>query len=95
MRSKGEPSHMAGQIEKVATNQVPEAELRIVEVTASSGTIVRLQDVAVATTPRTGEKIELKEGKFKVVEVSHEFSGSPLKHVVVVAVEKPQPTVAE
>jgi hypothetical protein len=30
-----------------------------------------------------------------VVEVSHEFSGSPLKHVVVVAVEKPQPTVAE
>lgn len=94
MRSKGEPSHMAGQIEKVTTNQVPEAELRIVEV-ASSGTIVRLQGISVATTPRTGEKIELKEGKFKVVEVSHEFSGSPLKHVVVVAVEKPQPTVAE
>jgi Na+-translocating ferredoxin:NAD+ oxidoreductase RnfG subunit len=85
---------MAGQIEKVTTNQVPEAELRIVEV-ASSGTIVRLQGISVATTPGTGEKIELKEGKFKVVEVSHEFSGSPLKHVVVVAVEKPQPTVAE
>jgi hypothetical protein len=95
MRSKGELSHTAGQIEKVATNQVPEAELRIVEVTASSGTIVRLQGVSVATAPRTGEKIELKAGKFKVVEVSHEFSGSPLKHVVVVAVEKPQPTVAE
>jgi hypothetical protein len=95
MQSKAEPSHMAGQIEKVATNQVPEAELRIEEVTGSSGTIVRLQGVSVVAVPRTGEKIELKEGKFKVVEVSHKFSGSPLKHVVVLAVEKPQPTVAE
>ena len=95
MQPKREPSHMAGQIKKVATDQVPEAELRIVEVTASNGTIVRLQGVSVATAPRTGEKIELKEGKFKVIEVSHEFSGSPLKHVVVVAVEKPQATVAE
>ena len=95
MRSKGEPSHMAGQIERVATIQVPQAELKIVEVTASTGPIVRLQGVSAATAPRTGEKIELKEGTFKVVEVSHEFSGSPLKHVVVVAVEKPQPTVAE
>ena len=95
MQSKREPSYMTGQIEKIAANHVPEAELRIVEVTASSGTIVRLQGVSVATAPRTGEKIELKEGTFKVVEVSHEFSGSPLKHVVVVAVEKPQPTVAE
>lgn len=95
MRSKAEPSHMAGQIEKVATIQVPEAELRIVDVTASTGALVRLQGVSAATAPRTGEKIELKEGTFKVVEVSHEFSGSPLKHVVVVAVEKPQPTVAQ
>src|SRR5436853_6955779 len=95
MRSKGEPSHMAGQIEKVATNQVPEAELRIVEVTASSGTIVRLQGVSVATTPRTGEKIELKGGKFKVVELSHEFYGSTLKHVEGVSVEKPLRTVEE
>lgn len=75
MRSKGEPSHMAGQIEKVATIQVPEAELRIVDVTASTGALVRLQGVSAATAPRTGEKIELKEGTFKVVEVSHEFSG--------------------
>lgn len=95
MRSKREVSHIAGQIEEVATTQVLEAELRIVEVTGSNGTIVRLQGVSVATAPRTGEKIELKDGKFKVVEVSHEFAGSPLKHVVVVAVEKPQPTVAE
>lgn len=95
MRSKGEPSHMAGQIEEVATTQVPEAELRIVEVTGSNGTIIRLQGVSVATAPRTGEKIELNAGKFKVVEVSHEFYGSPLKHVVVVAVEKPQPTVVD
>jgi hypothetical protein len=95
MRSKRELSHMAGRIEEVATTQVLEAELRIVEVMGSNGTIVRLQGVSVATAPRTGEKIELKAGKFKVVEVSHEFYGSPLKHVVVVAVEKPQPTVAE
>jgi hypothetical protein len=95
MQSKREPSHITAQIKKVRTNQVPEAELRIEEVTAASGTVVRLQGVSVATAPRTGEKIELKEGKFKVVEVSHEFSGSPLKHVVVVAVEKPQATVAE
>jgi hypothetical protein len=95
MRSKAEPSHMAGQIEKIATIQVPEAELRIVDVTASTGALVRLQGVSAATVPRSGEKIELKEGTFKVVEVVHEFSGSPLKHVVVVAVEKPQPTVAE
>jgi len=77
---------MPGQIERVATIQVPQAALRIVEVTASTGTIVRLQGVSAATAPRTGEKIELKEGTFKVVEVSHEFSGSPLKHLVVVAV---------
>jgi len=95
MQSKREPSRMAGQIKKVATIQVLEAELRIVEVTAASGAVVRLRDVSVATAPRTGERIELKEGKFKVVEVSHEFFGSPLKHVVVVAVEKPQATVAE
>jgi hypothetical protein len=86
---------MARQIEKIATYQVPQAELKIVEVRASRGTIVRLQGVSAATAPRAGEKIELEEGTFKVVEVSHEFSGSPLKHVVVVAVEKPQPTVAE
>ena len=95
MRSKREPSHMPAQIERIATIQVPQAELRIVEVTASTGTTVRLEGVSAATAPRTGEKIELKEGTFKVVEVSHEFSGSPLKHVVVIAVEKPQPAVAE
>ena len=86
---------MAGQREKVATNQVPEAELRIEEITGSGGTIIKLQGVSVVTAPRVGEKIELKEGKFKVVEVSHEFSGLTLKHVVVVTVEKPQPTAAE
>ena len=42
-----------------------------------------------------GEKIELKEGKFKVVEVSHKFSVSPLKHVVVVTVEKSQRTAIQ
>lgn len=45
--------------------------------------------------PRVGENIELQEGKFRVVEVSHRFSGSSLKHVVVVTVEKPQPTVVD
>ena len=95
MPSEREPSHLAGQIDKVATYQVPQAELRIVEVTASSGMIVRLHCVSAASAPRAGEKIALEEGTFKVVEVSHEFSGSPLKHVVVVAVEKPQPTAAE
>ena len=34
-----------------------------------------------------GEEVELKEGKFKVVEVNHQFSVSPLKHVVVVTVD--------
>src|SRR5207237_6088377 len=58
MQSKREPSHMAGQIKKVATNQVLEAELRIEEITASSGTVVRLQGVSVATAPHTGEKID-------------------------------------
>ena len=86
---------MAGERKKIATNQVLEAELRIEEITGSSGTIVRLQGFSVVTAPRLGEKIELKQAKFKVVEVSHEFSGSPMKHVVVVTVEKPQPTVAE
>lgn len=72
MPCKREPSHMAGQIGKVAMYQVPQAELRIVEVTASSGMLVRLQGVSAATAPRAGEK-----------------------NVVVVAVEKPQPTSAE
>jgi len=56
MRSKGEPSHIAGQIEKVATIQVLEAELRIVDVTASTGTIVRLQGVSAATAPQHGRE---------------------------------------
>jgi hypothetical protein len=34
-------------------------------------------------------------GEFKVVEVSHEFYVSPLKHVVVVAVEAPTPVAGK
>ena len=85
---------MAGQRENVAIGPI-EAELRIEESTGSSDSIVRLQGVLVGTAPRVGEKVELKEGKFKVVEVSHQFSVSPLKHVVVVTVEKHQPTAAQ
>lgn len=85
---------MAGQREKVAIGPI-EAELRIEESTGSSSTSVRLQGVLVGTAPRMGEMIELNEGKFKVVEVSHQFSVSPLKHVVVVTVEKPQPTAIQ
>ena len=85
---------MAGQREKVAIGPI-EAELRIEESTGSSDSIVRLQGVLVGTAPRVGEKVELKEGKFKVVEVSHQFSVSPLKHVVVVTIEKHQPTAAQ
>jgi hypothetical protein len=84
---------MAGQREKVAIGPI-EAELRIEESTGSS-TSVRLQGVLVGTAPRMGEMIELKEGKFKVVEVSHQFSVSPLKHVVIVTVEKLQPTAIQ
>jgi|GEM_PF-6214991 len=79
---------MAGQKEKITTIQIPEAELRIEEITGSSGSIVRLQSVSTVTAPRVGEKIQLNEDKFKVVEVSHRFSGSPLKHVVIVTIEK-------
>jgi hypothetical protein len=86
---------MTEQREKVATIQSPKAELRIEENTGSGGTILRLQGAWTATAPRVGENIDLQEGKFKVVEVSHRFFGSPLKHVVVVTVEKPQPTVAQ
>ena len=63
---------MAGQREKV-----PKAELRIEEITGSSGMIVRLQGVSVATAPRVGEKIELKKGKFKVVEPKSATPGQP------------------
>jgi hypothetical protein len=83
---------MTGQKEKVAIGPIA-AELRIEENTGSSGTIIRLQGVLVGTTPRVGENIELKEGKFKVVEVSHKFSVSPANHLVIVTVEKPHPTV--
>jgi hypothetical protein len=86
---------MAGQKEKITTIQIPEAELRIEEITGSSGSIVRLQSVSTVTAPRVGEKIQLNEDKFKVVEVSHRFSGSPLKHVVIVTVEKPQGTAIQ
>ena len=86
---------MAEQREKVTTIQMPRAELRIEEDTGSSGTIIRLQGVSVATAPRAGENIALNEDKFKMVEVSHRFSGSPLKHVVIITVEQPQPTVAQ
>lgn len=86
---------MAEQREEVTTIQMTKAELRIEEDTGSSGTILRLQGVSVATAPRVGENIELNENKFKVIEVSHRFSGSPLKHVVVITVEKPQPTAVQ
>ena len=85
---------MAGQREKVAISPI-EAELTIEENTRTSGAIIRLQGVLAGTAPRMGEMIELDEGKFKVVEVSHKFSVSPLKHVVVVTVEKPQPTAIQ
>ena len=84
---------MTEQRERAATIQIPKAELRIEENTGSSRTILRLQSAWVATVPRVGENIELQEGKFTVVAVSHRFSSSSLKHVVVVTVEKPQPTV--
>ena len=42
MQSEGGPNHMAGQKEKAATIQIPEAELRIEEITGSSSSIVRL-----------------------------------------------------
>ena len=86
---------MAEQREKVTTIQTPKAELRIEEDIGSSGPIIRLQGISVATAPHVGENIELNEDKFRVVEVSHGFSGSPLKHLVVITVEKPQPTVAQ
>jgi hypothetical protein len=72
-----------------------EAELRIEERTGLSRKVVRLQGVLVGAAPRVGEMIEVEEEKFKVVEVSHKFSVSSLKHVVVVIVQKPQPTVAQ
>ena len=86
---------MVRQTEKVTTIRIPETELRIEEITGSSGSIVGLQSVSTTTAPRVGEKIQLNEDKFKVVEVSHRFSGSPLKHVVIVTVEKPQATAIE
>jgi hypothetical protein len=82
---------MAGQRRKGAISPI-EAELIIEKSAGSSGTVVVLQGVLVGTTPRVGEKIEVEEGKFKVVEVSHKFSVSPMKHVVVVTVEEPQST---
>jgi len=85
---------MIGQRKKGTISAI-EAELRIEESAGSSDSIVRLQGVLVGTAPRVGEKVELKEGKFKVVEVSHQFSVSPLTHVVVVTVEKHQPTAAQ
>ena len=80
---------------KKGTISAIEAELRIEESAGSSDSIVRLQGGLVGTAPRVGEKVELKEGKFKVVEVSHQFSVSPLKHVVVVTIEKHQPKTAQ
>jgi len=58
------------------------------------GAPVNRVPVCRASPQRRCRAIELKEGTFKLVEVSHEFSGSPLKHVVVLAIE-PQPAVAE
>jgi hypothetical protein len=69
-----------------------DAELRIEECIGSSPNVVRLQGILVGTAPRAGETVELEKVHFKVVDVRHRFSGSPLKHVVVVTVEKPQPT---
>lgn len=47
----------AGQKEKVTTIHKPEAELRIEEITRSTGSIVRLQSVSTAIAPRVDEKI--------------------------------------
>jgi hypothetical protein len=85
---------MAEMKRNVATS-LTEAEFRIEENTGSSPNVVRLQGVLVGTAPRAGETVELEEGRFKVIEVRHRFSGSPLKHVVVVTVEKPQPTAIQ
>jgi len=85
---------MAGPREDVAMSST-EAELRIEEKTGPSSRTLRLQAVLVGAAPRVGEKIELEEDKLKVVEVSHKFSVSSLKHMVVVTVQKPQPTVAQ
>jgi hypothetical protein len=61
MQSKGEPSRMAGQKEKVAKRaRYLKRELRIEESTGSSGTIVKLQGLSAAIAPRVDEKIELK-----------------------------------
>lgn len=76
----------------VATSLM-EAELRVEENRGPSRKIVRLQGVLVGAPPHVGEKVELEDGKFNVVEVSHKFSVSPPKHVVVVTVQRPQPTV--
>lgn len=35
----------------------------------------------------------LEEGRFKAIEVSHSFAVSRLKHIVLVIMEKPQPTM--
>ena len=79
-----------------ATSMGPiEAELRIEEKTGPSSRTLRLQGILVGAAPRVGEKIEIEEDKLKVVEVSHKFSASSLKHVVVVTVHKPQPTLAQ
>jgi hypothetical protein len=70
-----------------------DAELRIEESKGPDHKITRLQGVLIGTAPRAGEIVELDEGRFKVIEVSHKFSNSPSKHFVVVTVEKPQPTM--
>lgn len=82
---------MAGQSGKAGISPM-EAELIIEKSAGSSGMVVVLQGVLVGTAPRVGEKIEVEEGKFKVVEVSHRFSVTPMKHVVVVTVEERQST---
>lgn len=74
---------------------VIETELRIQENAGSAGITVRLRGVLVGTAPRADESIEIGEETFKVVEVSHQFSLSPVKHVIIVTVEKPQPTAIQ
>ena len=76
-------------------NEIFETELTIEESIGPNEKIVRLHGISVTTTPSVGDKIDLDECRFKVVQVSHRFSDSPPKHLVIVTVEKPQPTVAQ
>jgi hypothetical protein len=87
---------MAEEKDQSKRSRIAEAEMRIEESTASGSATVILEGISLATAPpRVDEKIEVQGDKFKVIEVSHMFSGSPLKYLIVVTVERPQATVAQ